>query len=124
MESVSRKRRWTASLVALLAFGANVAWAVPTLSARTVRAQWCCSSHCGHARSTGAATRCCKVGRADADLATPAQPAPPDGGLASVAAWSAIDTVSALGAPSRVEAIPAPRVRGAPLFLLTQSLRI
>jgi len=113
-----------AGLVALGAFAANVAWAVPTLSARTIRAQWCCSAHCRHAGSAGAATRCCKVGRTDADLATPAQPAPPDRGLGFAAAWSAADAVSVLVPPSRVEAIRAPRVRGAPLFLLTQSLRI
>ena len=113
-----------AGLVALLAFGANVAWAVPTLGTRTIRAQWCCSAHCGHARSTGAAARCCKVGRADADLARPAPPQPPDRGLAAAAAWTTVDTVAAPGAPRRAEALPAARVRGAPLFLLTQSLRI
>jgi hypothetical protein len=124
---VSLKRRLSSGIVAFLAFSAHAGYAAPAESTQVVRALWCCATHCRHTRSATTAAHCCKVGRSGGGaVATSAVPKLPARGLAFRAASAAPGGVSPVDGHGTgwIEAIPAPRARGAPLFLLTRSLRI
>ena len=120
------KRLVSSALVALTAFSVQVAYGMPVRSAQTIRAISCCSTRCDHARSAAAARHCCGVPGADDERAVSAQNKLPDHALAPDSLAVALDSPPALPAHTSElpGATPPARARGAPLFLLTHSLRI
>jgi len=116
----------SSALVALVVFGLQVGYGAPARHMQTVRALSCCATRCHHATSTAGAARCCGVREVAGEVVTSAPPKLPDAGLIALGPLAALGASTPRdGLPGgRVEASPAARARGAPLFLLTHSLRI
>lgn len=113
-------------VAALMAFSVQAAYGAPAHCTQTIRALWCCSRHCDHAKTPAAADHCCGVAGAESELGIAPQTKLPDSGPAMHAGPVGLDTASKLDRDGsrRVGAIPEPRARSAPLFLLTHSLRV
>lgn len=124
--AVSLKRLLSSALVVLAAFSVQAAYGAPTRATATVQAQWCCSTRCDHAKSAAAARHCCGVAQAGSEVAASPQTKLADSGPFMQAAPVEFDALSSLGSikSAWASAIPVARARGAPLFLLTHSLRI
>ena len=116
----------SSAVAALIAFSVQAAYGAPVRSTQTVRALWCCSKRCDHAKTPAAAGHCCGVAGAESELGVSPQTKLPDTGPVMHAVPVEFDAVSKLDsdATGSVGAIPEPRARSAPLFLLTHSLRI
>jgi hypothetical protein len=116
----------SSTLVALTAFSVQAAYGMPVRSAQTIRAVSCCATRCGHAKSPAAAGHCCGVAGAESERAVSSQVKLPDSGVAPHTLPVELGASSGLDAPTSdcLGAIPPARARGAPLFLLTHSLRI
>ena len=115
----------SSALVALVVFGVQVGYGAPAGHTQIVRALSCCAQRCHHARSTAGAARCCRVREVAGEVVTSAPPKLPDAGLVALGPLAALDASASLDGPgSRAETSPGARARGAPLFLLTHSLRI
>ena len=114
------------ALVALTAFSVQVAYGAPARSTQTIRALWCCSTRCGHTKSPAAAGHCCGLAGAGSELTVAPQTKLPDSGLALHTVPVEFGVFSGLDGRTSgwAGALPAARARGAPLFLLTHSLRI
>jgi hypothetical protein len=117
----------SSALVVLVVFGVQVGYGAPARHTQSARALSCCARRCHHhASSTASAARCCGVREVAGEVVTSAPPKLPDAGLIALGPLAAFDaSTSREGCPGgRVETSPAARARGAPLFLLTHSLRI
>src|SRR5262249_11838135 len=120
------QRLMSSGLVALVAFGVQVAYGAPTRSTQTIRALSCCAARCGHAKSAAAAGRCCGVAGGGSELTAAPQAKAPEGGPATPTPFVAFDVRPGLDGyhSAWVGAVPTAPARAAPLFLLTHSLRI
>ena len=114
------------ALVALTAFSVQVAYGAPARSTQIIRALRCCSTRCEHPKSAAAAGHCCGVAGAESEVAVSPETKLPDTGLALHTVPVEFGVFPGLDGRTNgwVGAIPAARARGAPLFLLTHSLRI
>jgi hypothetical protein len=118
------KRIFASALLALMAFSTEAAYSAPTRNAATLRALRCCATHCDRARPAAAAARCCGV--TESEVAAPAQPKGPAVAPALHATLVELEPFSGCerDAHGRVATARRASARGAPLFLLTHSLRI
>lgn len=114
------------ALAASLALGVQTAYGVPTRSAGVVRALWCCSAGCDHARSPAGAARCCGIGGDAVDMLASPHAEPARGWPVVHASIVERDAPSTRLGPTSSSALASQlaRARGAPLFLLTRSFRI
>lgn len=113
------------ALLALTAFGVQVGYGAPTRSVQIARALSCCATRCRHPKSPGAAARCCGVEGQQTDLTASTQTSARDDRPVLQSVLAQPDVRSELAGPRLARPAPAPatRARGAPLFLLTHSLR-
>ena len=119
------KRLVSSALVVLAAFSVHAAYGLPARSTQILRAVRCCAAHCDHAKSPATAGHCCGVGDGGSELAVSSQSTLGKSGptmhVAPVAVVALFGFDGSANGWARV--LPA-TARGAPLFLLTHSLRI
>jgi hypothetical protein len=119
---VSSKRLFPFALAVLLATSVQAAHAAPLRALAELRAVRCCKDVCRHGQPTRSTARhCCQVAQDDPGILATAQDVGPGPG-----AVLALDRPPAtLGTPQwTVIAGAGPLPRGAPIFLLTRTLRL
>ena len=115
-------RLTAASLTLLVAFGVQAAQGAPLRATRSLRATWCCATTCHHAPTSHGTRECCQARDGDSDTATVR--ATPTVREPITLAIAVVPPLLAQAAPFRISAEPAFTARGAPVFLLTRSLRL
>jgi len=120
---VSSKRLFPFALAVLLATSVQAAHAAPLRALAELRAVRCCKDTCRHGQPTRSTARhCCQVAQDDPGMLA-ATPGIVPGAAPAVLALDAPLTTP--GTPRwTVVAGTAPVARGAPIFLLTRTLRL
>jgi hypothetical protein len=120
---VSSKRLFPFALAVVLATSVQAAHAAPLRALAELRAVKCCTHVCRHGRTTKSTARhCCQVAQDEPGIVAAAQGVAP----AAEAAVLVLDLPAAtLGTPRwTIIAGTTPLPRGAPIFLLTRTLRL
>jgi len=122
---MTAKRSLRIAIVALIAFSAQAAYAIPARTADEFRAAHCCATHCNHSSSPATANRCCHVEQSGADVATVSASKTLQPPVAISVLFITADTdciASPVGLALDVTLLsPLP---AAPLYLLTRTLRL
>jgi hypothetical protein len=118
---VSRKRLVRAAVAVVLAVGVQTAHGAPLRSITTIRAVRCCAANCHHGGTADTARACCGVELDDPGVLVAASPAPaPDASALPVL----FDVPRIVPSPRPFAAAVPASARAAPLFLLTETLRL
>ena len=118
---VSRKRLVRSAVALVLAIGVQVAHGAPLRSIAAIHAVRCCATNCHHGGTADTARACCGVERDDPGVLAATSAAPPPDASALPLVLDVPRPVPS--ARSFVDAVPA-SARAAPLFLLTETLRL
>jgi hypothetical protein len=119
--TVSRKRLVRSAVALVVAIGVQASHGAPLRSIAAIHAVRCCATDCHHGGTADTARACCGVERDDPGVLGAASPPPaPD--------TAPLPVVFDLAPPaplarSSVDGVPA-AARAAPLFLLTETLRL
>jgi len=120
---VEAKRTGRAMILGLISLTFQLVYLTPVRAAAEIRAVHCCAVHCQHPHSAAAAAQCCQVQQGAAESAV-------------VSAVSRVEPPRA-GSPGAmnfttdpctwarvVRGVRWPQPRGAPIFLLDETLRL
>lgn len=120
---VSSKIALRLALALALVLGAQVTYGAGSRAAAELRALSCCAHDCKHGPArTAAPNRCCGVAPSPGDTASVA-PATPDVPAPLLAALGT-QLESTFACHSALAPSPHAEARGAPIFLLTRTLRL